>query len=150
MKEWQKREAIEDKYGMYSTKEIERKKRERDKCLTEVWDRLIKFDDEHFPGWREEGEVYYTNALAGEVGELCNKVKHRLGGGTKPGPPPSLEDLMEEVADVFIYLSLFVERIGKHSFDVTTLADAVNRKITKNEQRLQGAKRVILSEPQHV
>lgn len=51
--------------------------------------------------------LYFSNALAGEVGELCNIVKkmerERLGAA---GSRATKEELAEEIADVYIYLDL--------------------------------------------
>lgn len=47
-----------------------------------AWKNIINFNNMFFPGWRNKKEIYYSHALAGEVGEVCNAVKHRCGGGT--------------------------------------------------------------------
>lgn len=64
-------------------------------------------------------------ALAGEVGEAANIVKklNRLRDGI-PGNGPTehegalVDDLCEEVADIFIYLDLFAHRLGISMMDV--------------------------------
>lgn len=57
--------------------------------------------------------LYYSNALAGEVGELCNVVKklerEKLG---KIGSRAALSDLAKEIADVQIYLDLLAHEAG--------------------------------------
>jgi len=49
----------------------------------------------------------WGNAVAGETGELCNKIKklHR-------GDVIDLEDIGREAADVVIYLDLLCQRLG--------------------------------------
>jgi len=102
-------------------------------CMTESWDNIIKFNEKYFPGWRGIDEIYYSNALAGEVGEICNAVKHRAGGGTKE-KKVSTTELMDEIADTFIYLELLIE---KQYLDVTSLSDAINSKIKTNIERME-------------
>ena len=61
----------------------------------------------------------WGNALAGEVGELCNVVKklrrHQSGASQAYNTPPlqALQDhLMVEVADVLLYLDLLCWKAG--------------------------------------
>jgi len=61
----------------------------------------------------------WGNALAGEVGELCNIVKklrrHESGHSTSYNTPPPdelLDRLAEEAADVWLYLDLLLSRYG--------------------------------------
>jgi NTP pyrophosphatase (non-canonical NTP hydrolase) len=66
--------------------------------------------------------TYYGNALAGEVGELCNVIKklerERLGlKGSRAAPV----DLGKEAADVLIYLDLLMLRAGQR-LDLSTIA----------------------------
>lgn len=106
---------------------------DRQKCLTLNWDEITKFNDEFFPGWRNVDEIYYSNALAGEVGEVCGATKHRANGGTKH-KEISDKDLLEELADCFIYIEMLVE---KHNYDITDLSQAVSSKLEKNRQRMK-------------
>jgi len=106
---------------------------DRRMCMTAAWDEVIQFNERYFRGWRGVDEVFYSNALAGEVGEVCNMVKHRAGGGTSKSNP-SAYTLMDELADVFIYLEILVERMG---LDVTSLADAIHTKVQVNEKRME-------------
>lgn len=65
----------------------------------------------------------WTNALAGESGELCNKVKKVRRGEEVP-----LEDLEEELADVVIYADLIANKLG------TTLAKCIINKFNKKSK----------------
>lgn len=72
--------------------------------------------------WYAGGEGWtaadWSNALAGEVGELCNKVKKvrrhethvdRIATGQSYNTPPMeelLASIKDEIADVFLYLDL--------------------------------------------
>lgn len=105
-------------------------------CDNGIWKMLKKFNDEHFPGWRKTPLVYYSNALAGEVGEVCNLTKKLTGRGTKQEP---IEDgkLIEEIADVEIYKILLLLRMGYSEQDFIT---AVLRKNRKNIHRMLGKK----------
>lgn len=105
-------------------------RKDRRMCMTTAWDEIIEFNEIYFRGWRGVDEVFYANALAGEVEEVCNAVKHRAGGGTNKSNP-SAYALMDELADVFIYLEILVERMGR---DVTSLADAIH---TKNQTNIR-------------
>ena len=78
-------------------------RKDRRMCMITAWDEVIQFNERYFIGWRGVDEVFYANALAGEVGEVCNAVKHRAGGGTNKSNPSDLT-LMDELADVFIYM----------------------------------------------
>ena len=75
------------------------------------WEEILKFNNEYFPDWRDVNPVYYSNALAGEVGEICNAVKHLIGGGTNQHDTNPVE-IGEEGIDVLIYLVLLVEKLG--------------------------------------
>ena len=108
---------------------------DRTTCITEVWDEILKFNNEYFPNWKSVSETYYSNALAGEVGEVCNAVKHRDGGGTKKSCPTDLE-LMTELADVFIYMQMIVESMSGGCHDITSLADAIKTKMKTNVERM--------------
>ena len=46
-------------------------------------------------------------ALAGEAGELCNKLKKMRRGESVP-----LKDVADEIADTVIYCDLLAERLG--------------------------------------
>jgi len=102
--------------------------------MKEIWNKVIKFNDKYFPGWREIPLVYYSNALAGETGELCNLVKHALGGGTNKRKVSPREFALE-ASDILIYLILFLERAGitKEKFE-----ELFNFKMKVNRERMSG------------
>jgi len=75
------------------------------------WKEILKFNDKYFPKWRDTQLIYYSNALAGEVGEICDVVKHLYGGGTHE-QKHSKNELFHEAIDVFIYLVLLLETAG--------------------------------------
>lgn len=97
-----------------------------------IWDSIVEFNDLYFPGWRETPPLFLSNALAGEVGEVCNDVKHLVGGGTNRRTPSKAE-LLKELADVQIYLVLFAEVLGK---DEDGFSDVVLKKIGENRERM--------------
>ena len=49
----------------------------------------------------------WSNAMAGEAGETCNKTKKLLRGEDIP-----LEDIGKEIADTIIYADLLATRLG--------------------------------------
>lgn len=86
--------------------------------------------------WEQDGaleftDVYYGNALAGEVGEACNVIKklerERLGAA---GSRATRDDLAEELADVLIYVDLLAAK-----FDID-LDRAVTNKFNKTSRKL--------------
>ena len=96
---------------------------------------MVEFNDEFFPSWRDEPLVYYSNALAGEVGEFCNCVKKLAGGGTRRNRIVSPEDARGELIDAWIYLGLAWMRMGgtSESFDAAFLAKMaeITRRMTE-------------------
>jgi len=101
--------------------------------MGKTWSNILDFNNKYFPNWRSVDEVYYSNALAGEVGELCNAVKHRAGGGTNKSRP-SAHELAEECADIFIYMSMLLEKQG---IDIMLFDDIINEKVEKNARRME-------------
>lgn len=69
---------------------------------------------ELFKTWKNVPVTYWTTALAGEVGELCNMIKKlervRLGGidagSTYTAADITPEMIREEIGGIFIYLDL--------------------------------------------
>ena len=104
----------------------------RTTALKSAWDDIIAFNNKHFQSWRSLSEIYYSNAIAGEAGGLCNMVKKRLGGGTK-GNMPDESDMMYELADIFIYLVLMAESKGHNEND---FAMVVMAKMEENRRRM--------------
>ena len=55
----------------------------------------------------------WTNALAGEVGELCNIVKKtRRGWDGDPNIEDLKQDIGYELADIIIYADIIVSKLG--------------------------------------
>ena len=106
-------------------------------ALSVAWQDIIDFNDEHFPRWRETDLIYLTNAMAGEVGEVCGDAKRMAGGGTKSfkeKPRPSPKQLLTEVADVFIYSILIAEGLG---YGQEEFASVVMDKMAVNRERMR-------------
>ena len=97
------------------------------------WDKVLEFNNKHFPGWKERPLIFYSNALAGEVGEICNNTKKVWGGGTNRECFQAF-DLAAESVDVFIYLVLFLETIG---VDRETFRILFERKMKILESRME-------------
>jgi len=69
----------------------------------------------HFPDYDkfEEGNIlYYSNALAGETGELCNLVKKFYRGDKVTHGQLICFAIEDEVADILIQLDLFCQVAG--------------------------------------
>ena len=101
------------------------------------WKRIIAFNDKYFPDWRENFElIFCSNALAGEVGEICNKVKKLYGGGTNHNKDTIIPyDLLEECVDVFIYMVLLYEQAGGGT-DWESFQYVFNLKMLELEKRM--------------
>ncbi len=76
-----------------------------------LWDEIITFNDSYFPEWKKQHPVFLSNALAGETGEVCEATKHQAGGGTKVKYIKN-DDILDELFDVFVYLTLLAEVMG--------------------------------------
>lgn len=88
---------------------------------------LDKFSDlnrnraaEGFKTYKNVPITYWTTALAGEVGELCNMIKKQErvahggidGGSSYTAASLTPEDLKEEIGGIFIYLDLISGLLG--------------------------------------
>lgn len=82
--------------------------------LAVLWDEILAFNDEYFPNWRNRDPVFVSNAIAGEVGEICGITKRLAGGGTNNAEHPEDPRLAtrDEISDVFIYMTLLLEMQG--------------------------------------
>lgn len=79
------------------------------RSLDEVWQEIQTFNDTHFPDWRSWDWRLTSNALAGEVGEVCDATKHAYGGGTNSQTGKvDRRDIAKEVFDVFVYSVLLI------------------------------------------
>lgn len=108
--------------------------------LREAWDDIVVFNDQHFPGWRQTDLRLLTNALSGEAGELCNSAKHLYGGGTKVVNVDQ-DEILEEAADVFVYLALLVEWVaGGDGVTANRFAYAIREKMRVNRERMEARK----------
>lgn len=101
-------------------------------------DELIEGNYIHFPDWDKiknpEDYTYWTNGLAGEVGELCNLTKKLVRGshrwkGKSVNPEEYRAELPLELGDIFIYLALYAKIWN------INLADAVRATLDKNYSR---------------
>ena len=73
----------------------------------------------------------WGNALAGEVGELCNVLKKMIRQQEKdPSPEECIELAKKEMADVQIYLDLIAARLD------VSLADATINKFNESSLRI--------------
>lgn len=79
----------------------------------------------HAEGLADWSPAEWTNAVAGEVGELCNLTK-KLGRGDAN---VKLEDIGKEIADVVIYADLVATRMG------LKLEDLVRQKFNEVSDR---------------
>lgn len=100
-----------------------------------IWHRILDFNDRHFPDWRNTLPIFLSNAMAGEVGEVCSVIKRLYGGGTNNAqkPPVTKEEVAEEVFDVLVYGILLCEVLG---VDYTAFESVVDKKMGELEKRM--------------
>lgn len=102
-----------------------------------VWDEVNRASDQTFPGWRDAEPLYWAVSLAAEVGEFCNAAKKKVEGGPR-ATGISSATLLEELADVYIYLQKTSEVLGctREKF-----AAVVQSKLSKIQGRLAESQR---------
>jgi len=100
-----------------------------------------QFSREKFPHfWHVEGDrdavlrlEYFTNALAGEVGELANVVKKVVRATVYGGKGLTLQEALpkieEELTDIFIYVLTMASFLG------IDLEQAYFKKLEENRKR---------------
>jgi hypothetical protein len=121
-----------------------------------AWKLEIEFQDDYFRGWREWKASFLSTALDGESGEFtheafptefailhlrlhvargkaANLVKKLEGGGTNRNGKYTPRVVIEELADVFIYLVLLAEVLG---YDEYKFRNVVQEKVQKNMKRM--------------
>ena len=85
----------------------------------------VKRCEKMFHSVDEWSESDWGNALAGEVGELCNMIKKRRRGEDIP-----VEELAKEMADVFCYLDLLSEKLDIDLYEaIVNKFNEVSKKI---------------------
>ena len=105
--------------------------------MEETFNLIRDYNEKHHPEWKEELDVYLSNAIAGETGELCNAVKHYYGGGSKGKITDSKDSFFYECADIFIYLSVF---LMKNGIEAKQFKEIIKIKMERNENRLKKRK----------
>ena len=105
--------------------------------LGDIWKRIVDFNDIHFPEWSHEDLRLLSNALAGEVGELCDATKHFYGGGTNPElvGKETPEHIAEEAFDVFVYLILL---LGADGYGLSRFCHVADKKLDVLYARMAG------------
>ena len=97
------------------------------------WPMIIDLQDKFYPGWMENlPRLLYSNALAGEVGELCGVITHLDGGGTNNNKYTDYM-ILEEAVDAYIQLVLLLARSG---FEQVDFEVAYRAKFEKLRDRL--------------
>ncbi len=81
---------------------------------------------------REEWSLSdWSNALAGETGELCNWVKK-----VRRGDNVNMEELGKELADIVIYADLLAEKLG------LDLGECVKAKFNEVSERVHSSVKI--------
>ena len=105
--------------------------------MEDIFTWIKEFNDKYFPNWRETPDIYLSNAIAGETGELCNAVKHYYGGGSKGMIVKDKEEIYIECADILIYVSLF---LMKNGVDNNRFKEIIYNKIEENKKKVEKRK----------
>lgn len=112
-----------------------------------MFSQLTKANSARCQEWDPEGKLgllFFSNELAGEVGEACNVVKklerERLG---IPGSRATLDDLADELADIVIMADLVAFSSG------INLEAAIARKFNRTS-RARGFKTLFSNVPEKV
>lgn len=86
----------------------------------------------HKGGLEEWGVADWSNAMAGEAGEVCNAVKklRRIETGTQQANGPrtreeAVAEIAKEIGDTYLYLDLLAQRLGINIEDA--IRDTFNR-----------------------
>src|SRR3990167_6914850 len=80
--------------------------------LDSVWEEIVRFNDEHFPGWRLERVDLKAADMVGGAGGGYNAAQHLLGRGPKLHGPDKKAKAIEETFDTVVYAVLFLESVG--------------------------------------
>jgi len=103
--------------------------------LNDIFIEVEEFQFHFFSNWREWPLVFFTNAIAGETGEMCELTKKLYGGGCCVQDDEKMkEQLKEELVDTYIYIILLAEKLNMTPYD---LEDMVRNKMTLNASRLK-------------
>ena len=103
-----------------------------------VFKLIDEFNNTYFKNWKKTELIYYSNAIAGEVGELCNLVKKEYGGGTNNDMTVDKlhEHMLDEIADIYIYLIMISKKLGVgHSQE--TFDDVIRHKLAIIKDRME-------------
>ncbi len=76
-------------------------------------DEVTSNNDRLWPEWRDVPHWYWVLCISGEAGELANKLKKifRAEWGWR-GKTAKFDDLVEELADIQIYLYLLAGKLS--------------------------------------
>lgn len=86
--------------------------------------------------------MYYSNAAAGEIGELCNLLKKKyIGKCDRDGTEITPLKICEEAADVVIYLELLCSTFG------LSLAECLRYKFNSKSKEI--GSELFLEKPKH-
>lgn len=78
-----------------------------------AWQAIADFQQKFYPTWLSDDKprLLFSNALAGEVGEVCGVVTHLDGGGTN-NRKYNERMVLHQCADTYIQLVLLLEKSG--------------------------------------
>ena len=105
--------------------------------IKKIFEVIRTFNDKYMKEWENRHIICYTNAIAGEAGELCNSAKHFSGGGTNSNRIGLSEqhyknEIMEEMADIIIYCCILTMRLNLNHID---LLNAIHKKLKEVRHR---------------
>jgi hypothetical protein len=100
--------------------------------MTKDFNWIESFQNDFYPDWKEKPRLLFSNALAGEVGEVCGVVTHLDGGGTN-NRKYTEQEVLHQCVDSYVQLVLLVLRSGFTEKDFDREFQNVKKEL---EQRL--------------
>ena len=98
--------------------------------LKKIWGLVINLNSKYFINPKKMHEIYLTNALCGECGELANKAKHRHNGGSKITNDTD-EDVLFELCDIFAYMVMLCIKLNVDYSDFFIMFKEKNKIVEK-------------------
>jgi hypothetical protein len=79
----------------------------------EQWQTIAEFQQKFYPTWLSDDKprLLFSNALAGEVGEVCGVITHLDGGGTN-NRKYTERMVLHQCVDSYVQLALLVMKSG--------------------------------------
>ena len=113
--------------------------------MNKIFETIRIFNEEYMKKWKSRHIICYTNAIAGEAGELCNTAKHFSGGGTNSSKiglnkQQYKDEIMAEIADIIIYCCILTMTLNLNHND---LVNSIHKKLKEVRLRKENERKEI-------